>query len=90
MEIEDDDNNSNSNIYVNTPVIPPSAHPHSTLTHSTQHPHRPSLLSQFTQPVSLNLLLFPYSSLLRPRFVRLPDTGIILCSERVRLVKTSR
>lgn len=51
MEIEDDDNNSNSSIYVNTPVISHSTHlSHSTLAHSTQIPQRSSLLSQFHQP----------------------------------------
>ena len=50
MEIEDDDSNSNSKIYVNTPMAAPSSH-----THSTHIPHRPSLLSQFTQPVGLCL-----------------------------------
>lgn len=53
MDIEDDDSNSNSNIYVNTPVVPPSTHPLSTLARPTQLPHRSSLLSQFNQPVSL-------------------------------------
>ena len=48
MDIEDDDSNSNSNIYVNTPVVPLS-----TLARPTQLPHRSSLLSQFNQPVSL-------------------------------------
>ena len=53
MDIEDDDSNSNSNIYVNTPVVPPSTHPLSTLSRPTPLPHRSSLLSQFNQPVSL-------------------------------------
>ena len=44
MDIEDDDSNSNSNIYVNTPVAAPS----SLAPHSTQLPHRSSLLSQFS------------------------------------------
>lgn len=49
MDIEDDDN-SNSSIYVNTPVISPSTQPpHSTFAHSTQMPQRSSLLSQFHQ-----------------------------------------
>lgn len=50
MDIEDDDSNSNSNIYVNTPVVPPSTHPLSTLSRPTPLPHRSSLLSQFNQP----------------------------------------
>ena len=53
MDIEDDDSNSNSNIYVNTPVVPPSTHPLSTLSRPTPLPHRSSLLSQFNQPVIL-------------------------------------
>lgn len=55
MDIEDDDSNSNSSIYVNTPVMPPSTHPHSTLAHSTQLPHRSSLLSQFQQPSAVSV-----------------------------------
>lgn len=57
MEIEDEDSNSNSNIYENNLMAAPSSHSHS------QHiPHRPSLLSQFAQPVSCHLILFTCSA----------------------------
>ena len=56
MDIEDDDN-SNSSIYVNTPVISPSTQPpHSTFAHSTQMPQRSSLLSQFHQSSVVSVL----------------------------------
>lgn len=59
MEIEDEDSNSNSNIYENNLMAVPSSHSHS---HSQHIPHRPSLLSQFAQPVSYHLILFTCSA----------------------------
>lgn len=55
MEIEDEDNNLNSNIYINTPMAVASSH-----THSTHIPHRLSLLSQFSQAVGFCVYLFAY------------------------------
>ena len=70
MDIEDDDNNSNSSIHVNAPVISsPSMHS----PHSTQIPQRSSLLSQFHQPSVVSVfLIFKYHF---PRLIALYEDG---------------